>query len=132
MTRVRKLHRDNLESYKARAEAVRTASIYRNYFAIARCPSEGVDSPTVVGAQAANELLNIAGVKASFVLTQYNDEVYISARAIDEINVQVMMEKMGGGGHMNIAGAQVKASPDEVERMLKEIIDQEYQEENVK
>lgn len=132
VTRVRKLLRDNLESYKARAEAVRTASIYRNYFAIARCPSEGVDSPTVVGAQAANELLNIAGVKASFVLTQYNDEVYISARAIDEINVQVMMEKMGGGGHMNIAGAQVKASPDEVERMLKEIIDQEYQEENVK
>ena len=109
VTRVRKLLRDNLESYKARAEAVRTASIYRNYFAIARCPSEGVDSPTVVGAQAANELLNIAGVKASFVLTQYNDEVYISARAIDEINVQVMMEKMGGGGHMNIAGAQVKA-----------------------
>ena len=132
VTRVRKLLRDNLESYKARAEAVRTASIYRNYFAIARCPSEGVDSPTVVGAQAANELLNIAGVKASFVLTQYNDEVYISARAIDEIKVQVMMEKMGGGGHMNIAGAQVKASPDEVERMLKEIIDQEYQEENVK
>ena len=132
VTRVRKLLRDNLESYKARAEAVRTASISRNYFAIARCPSEGVDSPTVVGAQAANELLNIAGVKASFVLTQYNDEVYISARAIDEINVQVMMEKMGGGGHMNIAGAQVKASPDEVERMLKEIIDQEYQEENVK
>ena len=132
VTRVRKLLRDNLESYKARAEAVRTASIYRNYFAIARCPSEGVDSPTVVGAQAANELLNIAGVKASFVLTQYNNEVYISARAIDEINVQVMMEKMGGGGHMNIAGAQVKASPDEVERMLKEIIDQEYQEENVK
>ena len=132
VTRVRKLLRDNLESYKARAEAVRTASIYRNYFAIARCPSEGVDSPTVVGAQAANELLNIAGVKASFVLTQYNDEVYISARAIDEINVQVMMEKMGGGGHMNIAGAQVKASPDEVERMLKDIIDQEYQEENKK
>ena len=132
VTRVRKLLRDNLESYKARAEAVRTASIYRNYFAIARCPSEGVDSPTVVGAQAANELLNVAGVKASFVLTQYNDEVYISARAIDEINVQVMMEKMGGGGHMNIAGAQVKESPDEVERMLKEIIDQEYQEENVK
>lgn len=70
----------------------------------------------MVGAQAANELLNIAGVKASFVLTEYNNEVYISARAIDEVNVQVMMEKMGGGGHMNIAGAQVKATPDEVEK----------------
>lgn len=132
VTRVRKLLRDDLKSYQARAEAVRTAHIYRESFAISRCPSEKLDSPTVVGAQAANELLNIAGVKASFVLTQYNNEVYISARAIDEINVQVMMEKMGGGGHMNIAGAQVKASPDEVERMLKDIIDQEYQEENKK
>ena len=132
VTRVRKMLRDNLESYQARAEAVRTAHIDSDCFAIARCPSEGVDSPTVVGAQAANELLNIAGVKASFVLTQYNNEVYISARAIDEVNVQVMMEKMGGGGHMNIAGAQVKASPDEVEKMLKDIIDKEYQEESVK
>lgn len=132
VTRVRKLLRDDLKSYQARAEAVRTAHIYRECFAISRCPSEKLDSPTVVGAQAANELLNIAGVKASFVLTQYNNEVYVSARAIDEINVQVMMEKMGGGGHMNIAGAQVKASPDEVERMLKDIIDQEYQEENKK
>ena len=132
VTRVRKLLRDDLKSYQARADAVRTAHIYRNCFAISTCPSENLDSPTVVGAQAANELLNIAGVKASFVLTQYNNEIYISARAIDEINVQVMMEKMGGGGHMNIAGAQIKASPDEVERMLKDIIDQEYQEENIK
>ena len=132
VTRVRKLLRDDLKSYQARADAVRTAHIYRKCFAISTCPSENLDSPTVVGAQAANELLNIAGVKASFVLTQYNNEIYISARAIDEINVQVMMEKMGGGGHMNIAGAQVKASPDEVERMLKDIIDQEYQEENIK
>ena len=132
VTRVRKMLRDNLESYQARAEAVRTAHIYRDCFAIARCPSEGLDSPTVVGAQAANELLNIAGVKASFVLTEYNNEVYISARAIDEVNVQVMMEKMGGGGHMNIAGAQVKATPDEVEKMLKDIIDEDCQEEKAK
>ena len=124
MTRVRKMLRDNLESYKARAEAVRTAEIYRDCFAISRCPSEGLESPTVVGAQAANELLNIAGVKASFVLTNYNNEVYISARAIDEVNVQVMMEKMGGGGHINIAGAQVKADMDEVENMVKAIIDE--------
>lgn len=132
VTRVRKLLRDNLDSYKARAEAVRTAEIYKDCFAIARCPSEGLESPTVVGAQAANELLNIAGVKASFVMTQYNQEVYVSARAIDEINVQVMMEKIGGGGHLNIAGAQVKASVDETEKMIKDIIDQFYQEENIK
>ena len=65
---------------------------------------------------------------SSFVLTPYNHEVYISARAIDEVNVQVMMEKMGGGGHINIAGAQVKLPIDEVEEMLKKIIDEMYQE----
>ena len=129
VTRVRKLLRDNIDSYKARAEAVRSAEIYRKCFAIAKCPSEGLESPTVVGAQAANELLNIAGVKASFVLTSYNQEVYISARAIDEVNVQVMMERMGGGGHLNIAGAQVKDTPENTEKMLKDIIDQLYQEE---
>ena len=88
----------------------------------------GLESPTVVGAQAANELLNIKNVKASFVLTSYNHEVYISARAIDEVNVQVLMEKMGGGGHLNIAGAQVKASIEDTEKMLKDIIDELYQE----
>lgn len=128
VTRVRKLLRDDLDSYKARAEAVRSAEIYRGCYAIARCPSEGLKSPTVVGAQAANELLNIAGVKASFVMTKYNNEVYISARAIDEVNVQLMMERMGGGGHLNIAGAQVRASVEETERMLKDIIDQLFQE----
>ena len=132
MTRVRKMLRDNIDSYKARAEAVRTAEIYRGCFAIAQCPSKGLESPTVVGAQAANELLNIAGVKASFVLTSYNKEVYVSARAIDEVNVQVMMEKLGGGGHINIAGAQVRRPMDEVEDMIKEIIDEMYQEEETK
>ena len=132
MTRVRKMLRDNIDSYKARAEAVRTAEIYRGCFAIAQCPSKGLESPTVVGAQAANELLNIAGVKASFVLTPYNKEVYVSARAIDEVNVQIMMEKLGGGGHINIAGAQVRRPMDEVEDMIKEIIDEMYQEEETK
>lgn len=132
MTRVRKMLRDNIDTYKARAEAVHRAEIYRDYFAIAKCPSEGLESPTIVGAQAANELLNIAGVKASFVLTTYNHVVYISARAIDEVNVQVMMEKMGGGGHINIAGAQVKADVDEAEKMLKDIIDELYQEGELK
>ena len=121
VTRVRKMLRDNIDSYKARAEAVRTAEIYRDYLPLQDVRVK-VWKSTVVGAQAANELLNIAGVKASFVLTSYNNEVYISARAIDEVNVQVMMERMGGGGHLNIAGAQVKDTMDETERMLKEII----------
>ena len=129
VTRVRKMLRDNIDSYKARAEAVRTAEIYRDYFAIARCPSEGLESPTVVGAQAANELLNIAGVKASFVLTSYNNEVYISARAIDEVNVQVMMERMGGGGHANIAAAQfTNTTKEEVKEQLVNLLEEMYKE----
>lgn len=108
VVRVRKLFRDKLEDYKARAEAIQRAEIYKNYFAISECPSEGLESPTVVGAQAANELLDIVGIKASFVMTQIDDTIYFSARSIDEINVQVMMEKMGGGGHRTIAGAQLK------------------------
>lgn len=110
MTRVRKLLREDMNAYKARAEAVRHAEIYRNIFSISICPSEGLESPTVVGAQAANEMLNIMGIKASFVITEYQNKIFISARSIDEINVQVIMEKMGGGGHLNIAGAQLRDS----------------------
>ena len=76
-------------------------------FAISVCPSDGIESPTILGAQAANELLEIRGIKASVVLTLYKGVVYYSARSIDEVNVQVMMEKLGGGGHRTIAGAQI-------------------------
>ena len=94
-------------------------------YAISACPSEGIENPTVVGAQAANELLNIVGVKASFVLTEFNNKVYISARAIDEVNVQIIMERLGGGGHMNIAGAQLDGVDTEGARVkLKEVLTQ--------
>lgn len=123
VVRVRKLFRDKLEDYRARAQAIQRAEIFKDYFAISECPAEGLESPTVVGAQAANELLDIVGIKASFVLTEFNDTIYFSARSIDEINVQMMMEKMGGGGHRTIAGAQLKDSTIEQAReKLKEII----------
>ncbi len=93
--------------YKAKAETVRSAEIYKNAYAMGICPAEGLDSPTEIGAQAANELLGISGIKASFVVTDYNNKIYISARSIDEMNVQIIMERLGGGGHMNIAGAQL-------------------------
>ena len=97
-----------MDAYKARAEAVRHAEVFHNMFAISVCPADNIESPTVACAQAANELLNIIGIKASFVLTEYHDRIYISARSIDEINVQLVMERLGGGGHMNVAGAQLK------------------------
>ena len=108
VTRVRKLFREDANEYKARADTVSQAEIYRNTYAISVCTSEDLHSPTVVGAQAANELLNIKGVKASFVLTDYQNQVYVSARSIDEVNVQIIMERLGGGGHMNMAGCQME------------------------
>ena len=85
VTRVRKLFRENATEYKAKADAVSQAEIYRSSFAISTCTSEDIQSPTVVGAQAANELLNIKGVKASFVLTEYQNQIFVSARSIDEV-----------------------------------------------
>lgn len=108
VTRVRKLFRDDAAEYKAKADAVSQAEIYRHFYAISVCTGEDVASPTVVGAQAANELLNIKGIRASFILTKYNGIIYISARSIDEVNVQVIMERMGGGGHLNMAGVQLE------------------------
>ena len=125
VTRVRKMFRDDVDSYRAKAEAVRNVETYRGCYAIGVCPSKGLDSPTVVAAQAANELLDINSVKASFVLTEYNNTIYISARAIDEVNVQIIMERMGGGGHINIAGTQLADKTVTVAIVqLKETIDQ--------
>ena len=108
VTRVRKMFREDAAEYKAKADAVSQAEIYRQFFAISVCLSEDVQSPTIIGAQAANELLNIKGVKASFVLTDYQGKIYVSARSIDEVNVQIIMERMGGGGHMSIAATQLE------------------------
>lgn len=108
VTRVRKLFREEAIEYKAKADAVSQAEIYKQCFAISICDAEDLPSPTVIGAQAANELLNIRGVKASFVLTDYQGKIYISARSIDEVNVQLIMERMGGGGHMSTAACQME------------------------
>ena len=108
VTRVRKLFREVAQGYKAKADAVSQAEIYKKYFAISICTADDLPSPTIIGAQAANELLNIRGVKASFVLTDYQGMIYISARSIDEVNVQIIMERMGGGGHLNTAACQME------------------------
>lgn len=107
VTRIRKAFRSNMDEYKIRASAISQSELYLDYYAITECPNGDVDSPTVIGAQVANELLNITGVKASFVFTEFHGKVYISARSIDEMNVQLIMEKLGGGGHINVAGAQL-------------------------
>ena len=125
ITQVRKMFRDDMASYQAKAEIISSVEVYQEKFAIARGENLDIESPTIVGAQAANDLLDINAVKASFVLTNYNGRIYISARSIDEVNVQIIMERLGGGGHMNASGAQFEHT--DMERAvedLKKVIDE--------
>lgn len=133
VTRVRKMLRNDMDAYKARAEAVRHAEVFHNMFAISVCPADNIESPTVACAQAANELLNIIGIRASFVLTEYHDRIYISARSIDEINVQLVMERLGGGGHMNSAGAQLTGCTlEDAKRTIENTLDEMIREGDIK
>lgn len=105
-TRIRKMFRSDLNEFRTKADSISATEVFLDHFAISVCSSEGINSPTVLGAQVANELLSINNIKASFVLTEFNNKIYVSARSIDEVNVQIIMEKLGGGGHMSVAGAQ--------------------------
>jgi c-di-AMP phosphodiesterase-like protein len=98
--------------------------------AISIAPSN-INNGAVIAAQAADELLNISGIIASFVMCSIENNIMISARSLGDINVQLIMEKLGGGGHQTVAGAQFRdTSIDEVYEKLIEAID-EYLEEGV-
>ena len=127
--RIRKAFREDIDEYKIRAAAIQDTELYEGVFAIAESKSEGIESPTVFASKIANSLLDISNVKASFVLTKYRGKVYISARSIDEVNVQVMMERLGGGGHINMAGAQLEnVEVEEAKNMIKQEIDRMIEE----
>jgi Predicted signaling protein consisting of a modified GGDEF domain and a DHH domain len=123
---VKKLFSDDLDTYIKRSEIIRSASVENN-IAISICPPEIED--TVLAAQAADELLNITGIQASFVFVRIENDVYISGRSLGDVNVQVIMEALGGGGHMNIAGTKLmNMSMDEALKALKEAIDKNLME----
>ena len=105
--RIKGMFSDSLEDYRLKATAIETVEMFEPGFALAISPSEGAENPTVLAAQVANDLLNITAVRASFVLVKYNGKVSISARSKSDVNVQLIMERMGGGGHMNVSGAQL-------------------------
>ena len=117
--------------FRVKAKAILDAELIRiedGNIAVTSC--EGQDENIgLITAQTADEMLEIKGVKAAIVLGKApTDEIMISARSIGEINVQVLMEKLGGGGHMNTAGAQMKTSMEEAEAKIREIIAEELQE----
>ncbi|MBO4864394.1 MAG: DHH family phosphoesterase [Eubacterium sp.] len=111
ITRVRKMFRSTMLEMKERAQGISNASVYMDHFALSyvKPDPDSADAPTVAVAKTANELLNVENITASFVVTEADDGIlYVSARSIGDVNVQVVMEKFNGGGHANVAGAQLK------------------------
>ena len=105
--RVKKWFQSDLESFNKIADIVKSAEIVNNSIAIAICNEKSKDV-NLLCAKAADELLTISDVTASFVLGDNGDKIFISGRSIGDINVQVILEKLGGGGHITLAGAQVE------------------------
>lgn len=129
VVRVRKLFRNDMTSFKQQAEGVLAAEMFMDAFAISKVDADASESPTVLAAKVANELLDVDGVRASFVLTKVDDTVYVSARSVDDVNVQVITERMGGGGHANVAGVQfTNATVEEIIDKIKALLTDMYQE----
>ncbi len=121
---VRRLFKTDIKTQLAKAEIIKNVVVYRENMAFSylydECPNM-----TVTVAQAADELLNIDGIEASFVLAKNGNRVLISGRSLDSVNVQVILEKLGGGGHITIAGAQLDdTTVEEADRILKTAIDE--------
>jgi c-di-AMP phosphodiesterase-like protein len=112
---IKKMFTDDLDDYLLIAETIKSAEV-SDGTAIAVTP-KNID--TVIIAKAADELLNISGISVSFVLGEINNDIYISGRSVGDINVQVVLEALGGGGHMNIAG--VKISNMTIEEVIVEL-----------
>ena len=127
-TSVKQLLADELSTYIARAEVVKGAYIIGGNIAISVCVESGSNMSLVVP-QAADELLNIKGINASFVLAKSGDDVIVSGRSLGDINVQLILERLGGGGHLTVAGTRIaNVSLIEAERVVVNAIKQ-YQEE---
>lgn len=121
---VKKLFNADISDFTTKAEIIQNTKIINNRICIGYTSSE-IDNVNVIIAKAADELLNIRQVEASFVLGQKDGKVFISARSLGDINVHVMMEKLGGGGHIDIAGAQLKnVSLKKAYNMVHEIIEE--------
>ncbi len=132
VTRVRKMFRSSIDVMKEQAQGISNAEVFMDVFALSFVESDEKmkEAPTVAVAKVANELLNVVDIKASFVVTEGLDGVlYVSGRSTGEINVQVILEKWGGGGHQTVAGAQLEGrKKDDFFRELKGVLRQMYSE----
>lgn len=124
ITEVKHMFQNDFETYMAKVNIVKNAEIIDGKIAMSVCTGTHKDMP-VIAAQAADELLSITGVLASFVLCEIEGVVMISGRSLGDINVQAILEKLGGGGHLTFAGAQVAGvTLDEAKEKLLNIIEE--------
>ena len=127
--KVKKWFQDDLTTYQTISNIISKAEIVKESIAISTYDEDELNT-TIVIAKAADELLTISGISASFVLGKTDDIIYISGRSIGDINVQLILEKLGGGGHITLAGAQLSdITMEEALEKLKHAID-EYMIEN--
>ncbi len=121
---INKYFQNDVDTYIEIADVIRNSEILHDNIAIAICPA-GIENQIQITAQAADELLNLSGIETSFVLSKVDNKVYISGRSNGDLNVQVVLEKLGGGGHMMIAGAQIEnVEIEEAKKMLIEAIEE--------
>ncbi len=127
--RVRQLFQDDMQTFVEKAAIVGTAIRHRESIAISTTEIES-ESIQLIAAQAADDLLDIKGINASFVIAKKSDNsVFISGRSLGDVNVQVILEKLGGGGHLEVAGAQFKDTDvNTVKESLIKSIDQYFEE----
>ena len=119
---VKKLFNSDIKDFITKAEIIKNAKVINNNICLAYTTTEA-NNINIVIAQAADELLNIKEVEASFVLGQKDGKIFISARSLGNINVHVLMEKLGGGGHRDMAGAQLDTSFEKAYEMVQDTID---------
>lgn len=128
---IKQLFQDDMETFSAMAQVVSSAKTKKG-IAVSEV-SDKIDNPALIAAQAADSLLNIKGVQASFVLSSADNNILISARSLGAVNVQIILEKLGGGGHPTISGARIKnASMQETREKLEDEIQKYLSEEENK
>ncbi|MBR0277171.1 MAG: DHH family phosphoesterase, partial [Clostridia bacterium] len=121
---VKKIFQNDMSDYLERAKIVSNAQKYKDRIAISSCEDD-VEGMNIIASQAADDLLNISDIKAAFVVCRNGSDIVISGRSLGDYNVQVVLEKIGGGGHMTIAGAQFKnLSMQDVLAKLRNAIDE--------
>lgn len=118
---IKRMFKDDYEIVKYKSEVIADSSIVNGMIAIAHF-NRDIDGSILIASQAADDLLTIKGVKASFVLTRANNKIHISGRSLGDISVQLILERIGGGGHLTAAATQLDMSMENAENMLKKAI----------